>query len=249
MSTELPSDAASKEGDFGSQILEVCWVLEAWRKEENQRMAEDPNDLPETDWRVAAQALFFLGAGGLVLFLQSWLNFVQGYATLGLYFILFAICMGTSIVLMLHAAGLFSARFWRALWTTFTTRTNFPFAPLTVRIERNVAAVPRLASFSDHVLRATAEHLSSTEARLRDGLVLLGGNSSLPALVALVAGVWGGWRSFWGQISLLSMATLAGAIVVFWLSAYALNSRFSLFELTRCRELIAFELTRRKACG
>jgi hypothetical protein len=243
-SSETPGPAA----DFGDQVLAVCRLLERWRAEENALIEKDPDEFPPTNWRAVGQLFVFLGLGGLTILIQSWLKFVQGPATSALFITLLAITLGASVVLTLHAPGFFQRQFWRAVWSIFRKKKdNYPFTALHRKTERDLAALPRLASFTDPLLSAVQERLTIVESELRDRLGMLGGNSALPSFVGLSVGVWSAWKSFQGGPNLLSTSFLAGSIGVLWLTGYSFHLRFSVFELSRCRALLALEVGRRKA--
>lgn len=54
--------ALSISARFPDEFVEVCRFLQRWIKEEKLLLNSGLNELPRTNWRVMAQALFFIGA-------------------------------------------------------------------------------------------------------------------------------------------------------------------------------------------
>lgn len=240
----LPEKPAANSSRFGAEVLQVCRLLEQWRAEEKRPIRSDPNEFPETNWRVMAQALFFFGAGGLVILTQSWLRFAQGWPTLGLYVVLLATCEGAGLVLFFHALRIFTRQFWRA---AFSPKDNYPFSSLILRTERELSATEDLDRFSDAIVQGVQERLSILEGDLRERLTLLGGNSAVPTVLSLATAVWSTWKSWHEELTVIWIIALAAAVGILWMTAFTLKLRFSLLELTRCRALLSLELARRKA--
>jgi hypothetical protein len=238
--------SAQVPSTFEVQVTELTLKLESWRKAEQKFEAADPDEMPDPDWRVAGQALAFLVLGSLVVLAQSSFKFVQGFATRGLYMSLLVICGGAALVLVLHAMHMFERRYWRAFFSPFRSKDNYPFTPLIRRNERDFLAIRDLETFGDVVVSTVHERLGLLESELSQRLTLLGGGTAFPAIVGFATTIWSGFKSLQVERSIISIAALIGAILVMLLTGYAFRLRFSVFELTRCRMLLALEISRRR---
>lgn len=232
---------------FEDQVTELCLKLESWRKAERKLEDSDPDEIPGPNWRVAGQALTFFALGSAVVLVQSSLKFVQGFFSFALYMLLLAICGGASLVLELRALHIFERRYWKAVVAPFRTKDNYPFTPLLRRTERDFLGLTEIQRYSDAVVKAVEERLGLLDTELRERLGLLGGNSAFPAIVGFATTIWSALKSLQTEKSMVTIAALIGSILVLLLTGYAFRLRFSLFELTRCRTLLALELARRKS--
>jgi hypothetical protein len=230
---------------FGTKVLEVCRVLERWRAQQLADRRPGPSEFPDYNWRLAFQGFVFLGVGGVIILLQSWIKFVQDFFGLGIYMTLLAICEGAGLVLVFAATGMFTKPFWRAVRGIFRKTDNYPFTPLIREIEADNSASLLFAGYSKELISAANQRIQLEEAELRERLNLLGSGTPLPLILTLATGIWAGWKSYRDEKSSVAMIILAASIVALWLVSYSFVLRFQLLELTRCRTLLDFEIARR----
>lgn len=244
--SQQDNSALKAAESFEEKVTQLCLQLEAWRKTEREFEKTDPDELPGPDWKVAGQSLTFFVLGSVVVLVQSWLKFVEGWFTLSLYAILLAICGGASLVLELHALHVFEARYWKEFFSFFRSKDNYPFTPLLGRNTRDFLALKSLERFDDSIVQAVQERFGLLESELRERLSLLGGSSPLPAVLGFATTIWSAFKALQVERSAITIAALIGAILVMLLTGYAFRLRFSVLELARCRALLALEIARRK---
>jgi hypothetical protein len=242
-----PSTVDSSRTRFTDELGSLCRKLEQWRGQQKAIVIPDPNEFPKFDWRVGRQSVVFYVLGELVVLAQSWFKFAnEDDWTLWLYITLLAICGGAGTVLMVQAQRIFSRQFLRAVRSIFRPTDNYPFTPLMREMDRDLAAAPMLAMYSDALLRAARDRILIEETELRERLTILGGSSPLAFILSVLTGVWAAWQSLQKERSIVTMLLLAAGIGVLCLTFYAVKLRFSLFELTRCRGVLDLELAVRE---
>jgi hypothetical protein len=231
---------------FAAKVVEICRILERWRKQQLADRRPAASEFPDYNWRLAFQGFVFLGLGGVIILLQSWIKFVHDFLGLGIYMTLLAICEGAGLVLVFAATGILTGQFWRAVLGIFRKTHNYPFTTLIGEIEADAAASSLVLGYSQELLTAANQRILHEETELRERLTILGSGTPLPLILTLATGIWAGWKSYRDEKSFVTMIILGASIGVLWLISYSFMLRFELLELTRCRAFLDFEIARRQ---
>jgi len=140
--------ATMVDGSFGSEVLGLLKCIEVWSDNEQKELAAADKSSP-FGTRAAIWSGVWFGVAQTCSWLMSWSGKANLYWLFGLSVAGFFVGIGMSLFLWLaRALGMGNTGFWVDMWSTLTTKSNYPFTPLRNCAERDLKAVSRLDAFS-----------------------------------------------------------------------------------------------------
>jgi hypothetical protein len=240
--TDLP---VSKAGRFTEDLIALCKVLEVWRTDQNAIDRNRPDEFPEPNWKQIGYSIIFYAIGAASLLVRSWVSSTHSTTASMIYSVSFITCELTGCALVLRGSGIAKRQFISGIKSLFSKKENYPFTQLIQEIARDATAAQRLSLFTLEQLKHGLERINVEETELRERITTIVGQPSLVVLAGLLASVWATWKSYHSGSGYLEIALVLISIGAFAFAAYGFRLRVSLFDLIRCRALLAFEIAAR----
>ncbi len=238
--------SVSKVGRFADSLISLCKVLEVWRAEQNAIDRNKPDEFPEPNWKEIGYSIVFYSIGAASLLVRNWVTSAHSATASICYLVSFAICGIAGIALALRGSGIAKRQFIAGIRSLFSKKENYPFTQLVQEITRDATAAQRLLPFTLEQLKHGLDRINVEETELRERITTLVGQPSLVVLAGLLASVWATWKSYHSGSGYFEIALVLVSIGAFAFAAYGFRLRVSLFELIRCRALLAFEIAARE---
>jgi hypothetical protein len=244
-----PATTPLVDESFGNDVLRLLKCIEVWSDDERKELAAD-DKFPPFGTRAAIWSGVWFGVAQTCSWLMSWSGKANMYWLFWLSVAGFFVGIGASLFLWLaRAPGMGSTGFWIDMWSTFTTKSNYPFTPLRNCAERDLKSVSRLEGFSVNVLKAGRERIDLEEAELRERLNAIAGSPSFMLPITLLAAGWTAWKNFNEASNIFTILVLITTSLSFGLCLFAATHRALLIRLARSRALLALEIARRLSFG